>query len=365
MLIVGENNEVVHTFKNGDISEDDEYIYETLDDPDSALEIMRNRPAPEVKPTAIRSGGAIRPSVVAPSRVGGGSKRIRKLTPKMQNSMIAKKLKQAQQILHASTDNSKKSSCLEKRLPNNTKTRVNNSKKDKNILYEDKTTRHIATVNPNFVRVGKDELDSQSVLTNNINTSSNGKGAESSSVSQPFKVVKLKGRNPLIFSPDQYPEIHSFIQSESSQAKKENNTSPVIKVKSVDNLNNTNGSSTSQNKGESSNLDIIHSVGLMRKAPAEKPIRVENIMHQSYSRSYSWNRPDTRVSKPATAEKTNTQPIPQVHNFETEETWNDIKEEIIGKKNIINFTTKNIFCCFINIKFGTPSLLTLFGVNTF
>lgn len=329
MLIVGENNEIVHTFKSGDMSEDDEYIYETLDDPDSALEIMRNRPAPEVKPTAIRSGGAMRPSAVAPSRVGGGSKRIRKLTPKMQNSMIAKKLKQAQQILHASTDNAKKSSCLEKRLTN---TRVNNSKKDKNILYEDKTTRHIATVNPNFVRVGKDEFDSQSVLTNNIKTSSNGKGPESSSVNQPFKVVKLKGRNPLIFSPDQYPEIHSFIQSESSQAKNGNNNSPVIKVKSVDNLNNNNGSSTSQNKGDSSNLDIIHSVGLMRKTPAEKPIRVENIMHQSYSRSYSWNRPDSRVPKPATTEKANPQPIPQVHNFETEETWNDIKEEIIGKK---------------------------------
>lgn len=334
MLIVGENNEIVHSFKPGDMSEDDEYIYETLDDPDSALEIMRNRPAPEVKPTAIRSGGAIRPSVVAPSRVGGGSKRIRKLTPKMQNSMIAKKLKQAQQILHASTDNAKKSSSLEKRLSNNTKTRVNNSKKDKNILNEDnKTTRHIATVNPNFVRAGKDELGSQSVLTNNINTSSNGKGPESSSVNQPFKVVKLKGRNPLIFSPDQYPEIHSFIQSEYSQAKKENNNSPVIKVKSVDNLNNTNGSSTSQNKGDSSNLDIIHSVGLMRKTPVEKPIRVENIMHQSYSRSYSWNRPDTaRVPKQATVEKANPQPTPQVHNFETEETWNDIKEEIIGKK---------------------------------
>lgn len=340
MLIKEENNGLLQTCKSGDMSED-EYIYETLDDPDSALEIMKNRPAPDVKPTAIRSGGAIRPPVATSSRVGG-SGRIRKLTPKMQNSMIAKKLKQAQQILQKpSLYTSNKNSSIDEILPNTTKTRVNSSKKEKNILYENKTTRHIATVNPNFVRAGNkgDESDDRSFLKSMLiheaskNLSTGKEPKSSSTENQPFKVVKLKGRNPLIFSPDQYPEIHSFIQSESSQAKKETNKSPVIKVKSVDNLNNTNGPLSSQNKGDTSNLDIIHSVGLMRKTPVETPDRVDNMIHHSYSRSYSWNRPDARAAKPATAEGKNPQSNPQVHDFETEETWNDInlKEEIIGK----------------------------------
>ncbi|XP_046662194.1 uncharacterized protein LOC124355215 [Homalodisca vitripennis] len=69
-------------------------------------------------------------------------------------------------------------------------------------------------------------------------------------------------------------------------------------------------------------MDIIHSVGLVRKTPEKV------ISHQSYSRAYSWNRPGAKAAnKPITTEKI--QPDSQTNDYEIEETWNDIKEEQI------------------------------------
>uniref|UniRef100_A0A1B6EMY1 MADF domain-containing protein n=1 Tax=Cuerna arida TaxID=1464854 RepID=A0A1B6EMY1_9HEMI len=315
MLIVDDNDEIVHTCKSTEMSEEDEYIYETLDDPDSALQIMKEKPPSQVKPTAIRSGNTAVPQAVARY---GGSGRIRKVTPKMQNSIIAKKLKQAQQVLQQTpktitvpkTTIPQKVTILHKKT-----TSLNKSNAEKSVLFSDQIARHVATVNPNIIRVERlGEKETQPAADKEDGTSREPLNESKLDTSR-FKVVKLKGRNPIIFSPEQLPDIQSFLKSEAEYNREESPTKSLLKVKSVDNLNN-------QSTSENSNMDIIHSVGLVRKTPEKV------ISHQSYSRAYSWNRPGAKVaSKPITAEKI--QPDSQTNDYEIEETWNDIKEEHI------------------------------------
>lgn len=332
MLILDDNNEIVHTCKTAVMGDEDEYIYEHLDDPDSALEIMKEKPNPTVKQTAIRSGTA----TVAPTATRiGGSGRIRKLTPKMQNSIIAKKLKQAQQILQQSNladDNAN-------RARNNKQLDDDKSANGNPIMSQDKT-RHVATVNPNIVRSGqtleKGEIDPNLKSPSLVSTDNKEPGSEEKTWS--VKVIKLKGRNPIIFSPEELPKYQSFLKSGPSLniEKSEMQCPPLLKVKSVDNLNNNNTTSLSSvnDNGEGSNLDIIHSVGLMRKQTIEKSAGQETVHHQSHSsRAYSWNRPCAKKkSRKAVTEVTEkTQPDSQTRDYEIEETWNDIKEENIGK----------------------------------
>uniref|UniRef100_A0A1B6LY92 Uncharacterized protein n=1 Tax=Graphocephala atropunctata TaxID=36148 RepID=A0A1B6LY92_9HEMI len=318
MLILDDNDEIVHTCKSTEMSEEDEYIYETLDDPDTALEIMKEKPPPRVKPTAIRSGNhAAQQAVTRYGRSG----RIRKVTPKMQNSIIAKKLKQAQQVLqhNPKTINMLKTEAPHKVAVLHKKTvTVNKPSSEKCVLFNDQIARHVATVNPNVMRVERlNEKETQPVANKEGRANIETKNESESNTSRSFKVVKLKGRNPIIFSPEQLPDIQSFLKSEAESIKEESPTKSLLKVKSVDHLN--------QNAAETNNLDIIHSVGLMRKTP-------EKVSHQSYSRAYSWNRPGVKVAnnnnnKPTTAEKI--QPDSQTNDYEIEETWNDIKEENI------------------------------------
>ncbi|KAG8284817.1 hypothetical protein J6590_022808 [Homalodisca vitripennis] len=318
MLIVDDNDEIVHTCKSTEMSEEDEYIYETLDDPDSALQIMKEKPPSQVKPTAIRSGNTVAPQAVARY---GGSGRIRKVTPKMQNSIIAKKLKQAQQVLQQ--NNTPKIITVPKStvphkvtILHKKATSVNKSNGEKSVLFSDQIERHVATVNPNIIRVERlNEKETQPAADKEDGTSTEHPNESKLDTSR-FKVVKLKGRNPIIFSPEQLPDIQSFLKSEAEYNKEDSPTKSLLKVKSVDNLNNQ---STVEN---GNNMDIIHSVGLVRKTPEKV------ISHQSYSRAYSWNRPGAKAAnKPITTEKI--QPDSQTNDYEIEETWNDIKEEQI------------------------------------
>ncbi|XP_054278712.1 uncharacterized protein LOC128997152 isoform X2 [Macrosteles quadrilineatus] len=350
MLIVNDKDEVVSTCKSTEISED-EYIYETLDDPDSALEIMKEKPPPKVKPTAIRSGAAIAPTV--PRFRGSG--RIRKVTSKMQNSFIAKKLKQAQQILQESdvSVEDKKPPLLtpQKASVDNAKNDTKRSSGAKTVLHQDNTTRHVATVNPNMVRLDKitDKNSSTHVHDSIITLSSKGSPEKISEAHRPFKVIKLKGKNPIIFSPEQLPDIQSFLKAEASSSSSvsvpEQNElkTPLLKIKSVDNLNKQNVVSAPASENKDNNLDIIHSVGLVRRNTVEKcaekhetsflrnsleePL-TKKISHQSYSRAYSWNRPGSKTANKQTAND-KIQPDSQTNDYEIEETWNDIKQENI------------------------------------
>lgn len=344
MLILDDNNEIVTTCKTAEMADEDEYIYEHLDDPDSALEIMKEKPNPTVKQTAIRTGGTT--NIPTATRIGG-SGRIRKLTPKMQNSMIAKKLKQAQEILQQSKtagENSDKSKSQQNIESTNSRQSTENKPVNGNsVLHQDKT-RYVATVNPNIVRVGQTTDKEDNVLNRQENTdavpSDKKEPGSAEKKSWSVKVIKLKGRNPIIFSPDELPKFQSFLKADPSLTKDESEMQcpPLLKIKSVENLNNTKNTSLSMtnDNGECNNLDIIHSVGLMRKQSVEKCAEVESgsgVSHQSYSRAYSWNRPCVKkTNKRSFTEITEkTQPDSQTRDYEIEETWNDIKEENIGK----------------------------------
>lgn len=272
MLILNDNNEIVRTCKPGELEEeDDEYIYETLDDPDSLTEMMKAKPPSEVKPKAIRSGGPLMPAPL-PSRVGG-SGRIRKVTPKMQNSIIAKKLKQAQTYLNTSVAPAPNFPPLKspKRVFILNKTPVNKP------ASSEQTAKNVATVSPNSIKVDKkegEEKPSEESTNNNKPVQS----AMTVKVTTPpsdekktFKLVKLKGRNPMIFSPDQLPEIQEFLKSESAATPVKDAQAPAqtptLKIRSVDNLNNQ---ASSQSGPSENNMDIIHSVGLVRKGKNKK-----------------------------------------------------------------------------------------------
>lgn len=371
MLILDDNDEIVRTCKV-EMPEEDEYIYEHLDDPDSALAIMKEKPTPAVRQTAIRTGA---PSLFPTTTRIGGSGRIRKLTPKMQNSIIAKKLKQAQQILqHSSAVDIKISKNeVEPKIEGgfyqnmlNKKTAITNS-----VLLKDKY-RCIGTVNPKVYSLGKTintdnslQLSEDNGITANHNeysaklqtmtvsdepphcqeniveVTAHKKEFEFNDKPIALKVIKLKGRNPIIFSPEELPKYQSFLKGESKCPTKEDqdalNTAPLIKVKSVEHLNNHNASATStvgSDNGDSGNLDIIHSLGLVRKQSLSKPTAVERISHQSYSRAYSWNRPCAKKTNKQPAMQEKIQPDSQTRDYEIEETWNDIKEEVVGEYTI-------------------------------
>lgn len=265
MLILNENDEIVRTCKPGELDEEDEYIYETLDDPESLTEMMKSKPLPAVKPKAIRSGGPLRPAMPPPSRIGG-SGRIRKVTPKMQNSIIAKKLKQAQTFLNSSVapPPSFQPTKTAKRVFILNKTPVNKP------AAPEAPTKQVQTVSPPSIKVEKQEENKAPEESTNNNkplglTEFVRVATPSSEEKKTFKVFKLKGRNPMIFSPDQLPEIQELLKSESAATPIKDAQAPAqtptLKIRSVDNLNKE-GSSQS---GPSDNLDIIHSVGLVRK----------------------------------------------------------------------------------------------------